>query len=268
MPTATALPPLPTAARPGSEENPFRFLLAQPDGEDPEGTVAMLQELLSDRTGLAVEVKVSTRYSDALQALCDGTAVAALLDAFAYLAATEQGCAEPLFRVERSSTPVQSVLVAAADRIFSIENFHDRTFCRSSAESLAGWIEPALALRAAGIDPFADLREVVDAGSDEDVLALIAAGRCDVGAAAYETPLPEGVEVIAELPPVPGDTIALSARLDGDTRALLIDVLRQTQDALAAALGADQLRPADDTEFDGLRGLLAGAGVDALSLSQ
>jgi phosphonate transport system substrate-binding protein len=228
----------------------------------------MLEGPLSDRTGLAVEVKVSTHYSDALQALCDGTAVAVSLDAFAYLAAAGQGCAEPLFQVERSGTPARSKLVAAADRIFSIENFRDRTFCRAGADSLAGWIEPALALRAAGIDPFADLREVVDAGSDEDVLALIAAGRCEVGALAYEAALPEGVEVIAELPPVPGDTIALSARLDGDTRALLIDVLRQAQDDLAVALGADELRPADDTEFDRLRELLAGAGVDVLALAQ
>ncbi len=266
----TPLPPLPTLPHPGSEGNPLRWVLVSPQAE---GDAAALEESLLSETALNVEITLSDRYADAYRALCDGTAALVSLDAFSYLAAAAQGCGELLLQVERDgSTSAQGQLVAAAERIFSLPNFRDRVFCRADASSVSGWIVPMLALQAEGVDPFTDLQDVVDAGSDEEVLRLIVEGRCDVGATMLGAEAllddPRAVDVIAELPPVPTDVLVLAPPLDADTRAVLVDWLRQHGDEVAVLLGADALRQADDVAFDPLRTLLNEAGVKVATLAR
>lgn len=271
IPVATPLPPLPTLPRPGSEDNPLQWVLVQPAPQD-EASAAALAERLTDEAALNIEIVLGDRYADAYRALCGGTAAVVSLDAFSYLVVAAQGCGELLFQTEQDGhISTQGQIVAAADRIFSPPNIRDRIFCRPDALSVSGWIVPMLALQAEGIDPFTDLQDVVDAGSDEEVLRLIAEGRCDVGATALGAQAllddPQAVDVIAELPPVPSDVLVLSSRLDADTRAVLIDLLRQHRDEVAALLGADALREADIAAFGALRALLDEAGVAVIALA-
>lgn len=271
IPPPTPLPPLPTLPRPGSEANPLLWVLVSPQAE--EGDAAVLEERLISEADLSVEIVLSDRYAEAFRALCDGRAALVSLDAFSYLAAATQGCGELLFQTERDgTTSTQGQLVAAAGRIFSIPNFRDRVFCRTDALSVSSWIVPMLALQAEGVNPFNDLQDVVDAESDDEVLRLIVEGRCDVGATALgaEARLddPQAVDVIAELPPVPTDVLVLASRLDADTRAVLVDWLRQHSDEVAALLGADALREGDDAAFDALRTLLDEAGVEVAALAR
>jgi len=268
---ATPLPPLPTLPRPGSADNPLRWVLVQPAPPD-EASSAALAERLTAEAALNIEIVLSDRYADAYRALCDGMAAVVSLDAFSYLAAAAQGCGELLFQSEQDGhISTQGQVVAAADRIFSLPNIRDRVFCRPDALSISGWIVPMLALRAEGVDPFTDLQDVVDAGSDEEVLRLIVEGRCDVGATTLGAQAllddPQAVDVIAELPPVPSDVLVLSSRLDADTRAVLIDLLRQHRSEVAALLGADALREADIAAFGALQALLDEAGIEVAALA-
>ncbi len=271
-PTSTFLPPLPTLPAPGSEENPLQFMLAVPEGGD-EAAAQALAGVFLDETGLAVEVRLIERQAEGYRALCDGSAVVASLDALGYLAAQEAGCGEALFQTEiDGEVEAQSQLVGGVNRVFSVTNFGDRAFCRSDARSVTGWIIPALALRAYGVDPSADLGEVIDAGDDEAVLAMIGARECDVGATAVgaEESLddPAAIDVIELLPPVPYDVLAVSSRLDAPARAVLADFFREHEIEIAGLLGVDRLRAPDEGRFDPLRLLIEAAGVDVLALGE
>ncbi len=220
-----------------------------------------------------IEVTVSGQIADAYQALCDGSAAVVSLDAFSYLAASQAGCGEALYQtVVDGDVATQGQLVAAAGKVFNLNNFRSRVFCRTDALSVSGWIMPELAMQANGIDPFTDLKDVINAGSDAEVLNDIVAGRCEVGATAagaeQQLSDPSRIDVIQVLDPVPTDVVAVSSGLSSDLRAQLVDLLNQHETEIASLVGADSLQDPDDAAFTALQTLLDQAGVDLNALSQ
>ena len=268
-PTVTVAPSLPELPEPIGADSLLLIFVA-PRVEAME--VQPLIDSLTDKANMPIEIRLSARYAEAYEALCNGTAALATLDAFGYLAASEAGCGETLYQLEKDGErAAQTQLVAEANRIFSITNFYNRTFCRVGPPSAAGWIVPAMALRAAGIDPFADLKGVVEAGDDRAVLEMILARQCDAGATALgaEAALedPAAIDVIEVLPPVPYDVLVVSTRLENGARAALEDFLRLNRDQVAAVHGAGALRDPDDELFNPLRLLAEAAGVDIRALT-
>ncbi|HEC22546.1 MAG TPA: hypothetical protein ENI95_06485 [Chloroflexi bacterium] len=276
FPTATPLPPLPTTSPVGSAGNPLVILLVTPEAAGQSGELGELGDTLSEEAELSVEVRQTESYAEAYRALCRGEAQVVSLNAFAYLAASEEGCGEALYLLDQGDEPpVQGQLIGSAVySIFSVEAFRGRTFCRADAFSVPGWILPALALRAHGIDPFSDLAGVVDAGSDDEVIRLIDQRECEVGATALGAEEdvrglndPEALLILEELPPVPDDVIVLSSQVDEFTQALLSDLLREHREELAGILGVEALSPFDEEAFSGLQTLIQAAGVDIPALA-
>ncbi len=250
--------------------NALRFVLVSDVPGAPDE--ASLSSAFTESAGVNVEVVVSRRYADAYWALCDGTAAVVSLDAFSYLAASASGCVDLIYQAQKDGeVGTQGQLIATANRVFNISNFRDRVYCRVDASSANTWIVPGLVLKVNGIDPFTGLERVVDAGSDDEVLREVAERRCDVGATTAGAELDfvdaDAIDVVRLLPLVPYDVIVLSTRLDPDTRALLIDVLRQNKDSLADLLGAEALVEGDDDLFTDLRSLVENAGVDVAALA-
>jgi ABC-type phosphate/phosphonate transport system substrate-binding protein len=273
VPTITPLPPLPTIAPAGSANNPLVLTLVTDDREEMASGADALAASLSDGTGLTVELRLVTSYNEALRSLCDGSSAGAALDAFGYLAAVGEGCGSGLYRAEIDGQAAEvGQLVADAGRVFTLVNFPDRVFCRVDALSAYGWLTPMLIMEANGIDPYQDLAGIVDAGTDAEVLRLIAEGTCDTGAtrAGAEAALddPASVDIVQMLPPIPYETFLLSNRLTVDQRALLTDILRQNQGGLASLMHADNLAPFSDEDFTDLQSLLAASGIDLLVLSK
>lgn len=273
VPTPTALPPLPTVPPPGSTESPLVVVLVEPPSGNGLRNVDALAEDLADEAGLAVVIQVVDSYQDAYQALCLGHAAAAALNAFSYLAAREQGCAEGLLVAELDGeTATQGQLVAAAAQVFSLGNFRGQVFCRPGGVTTNGWILPGLAMRQEQIDPFTQLAGIVEATDDADVLRRIGAAECLVGATAAGAegtlPDPAVVDVIQVLPSVPNEAIAVSAGLNDAIRAVLSDALADRADDLAQSLRVDAFVSMDDAAYDDLAALIAGAGVDVTALGE
>ena len=169
-PAPTPLPPLPTVVPLGSADNPVVLLFVSPDGDDALSAARSLSDDASE-DDMIIEVRIAESYAEALQALCDGTAHLVSLNAFAYLAASQNGCGEALYLLEQDGELVQrsQMLTAIGRNVWSVEGFTGRAFCRADESSVVGWIIPSLVLRSRGVDPFNDLWAVVDSGSDEEL---------------------------------------------------------------------------------------------------
>lgn len=276
VPTATPLPPLPTVPAPGSQDNPFALLLVAPQAD--QRAAQTLGNAIAAASGSAVRVELAQSYADVYRALCSGEADIASLDAFSYLAASERGCGIVLYIAERDGqTATQAQLIAdARTAVRTVRDFNGERFCRPGPDSVLGWVIPSLVLRANGVDPFSDLIEVLDAGSDANVIRMVHDGQCEVGATtlgAEESVQgledPARIRIVDNtLAPVPNDAIVLSLQLDERSQAVLKDVLRPYLDELATLLGAESLQEASEDNYADLRDLFEAAGVDVLSLAQ
>jgi phosphonate transport system substrate-binding protein len=274
VPLPTPLPPLPTSPPPGSEKNPLILLFVAEDQSSIEQTGEALAEALAEETELIVQAQFTDSYAEARAALCSGKAHLAPLDAFGYLAVSQGGCAGLLYIAEISGERYTrgQMLTVAGKQVYSVVGFKGFRFCRPSSKSVSGWIVPSLSLRANGLNPLTDLYSVVDTETDEGVIKSLLDFRCDVGASTLgaEQGLPNAnrIKIIAELPPVPNVTLALSLRLDADMRALMIDTLRKHQDELAELMGADTIFEASESDYADLRKLAEDARLDLVGMSE
>ncbi len=273
IPVPTPLPPLPTLPPPGSADNPLVILLVTPEAASLQDGAQALSSQLSDEAGLSLVLRLTDAYAEARRALCDRAVVAVSLDAFSYLAASRDGCGTAAYVLEREGAVATRGQFLARDAF--LPQSYRGVFCRPDGQSLNGWVMPTLTLRARGVDTFTDMYSIVDAGSDEEVVRLIEAGQCGLGATtagAHEEvrglAFPERLLVLEELAPVPNEALVFSSALDEPMRALVQDLAAAHLDDLAALLGGEALRPVDDSAFSDLRDLLAGAGVDPSDLSQ
>jgi ABC-type phosphate/phosphonate transport system substrate-binding protein len=277
-PAPTPLPPLPTVAPLGSQDNPLVMLFVTPDPEEVLTAAGVLSDRLSSGD-VVVDVQLTQSYAEAYHAICDGSAQVVSLNAFATLAAQEAGCGEALYVLEvDEETATQGQMITAVGRnVFTVEGFRGQIFCRPSANSVEGWIIPGLTMQTRGLDPLADLAGVVDSGSDEDVVNMIYSRECNVGAttlgAHEDIPNPNPTRsgrilVIEELVPVPHDAVLLTTSVGDSVRALLLDLLHQSEDDIAGLLGADALAGVDEETFAALADLFDDAGVSAAAMSE
>lgn len=273
IPAPTPLRPLPTVPAPGSDQNPYVFLFAIPNPEGAEAAAEALGDAMSSVSGLTVEVQVTDSYGDALTALCEHQSIGTSLDAFTYLAAASGGCGTVLSVLEHDGQTASRGQFLARDAF--LPQSYRGVFCRPDGASLNGWIIPALTLRARGVNPTTDLFSIVDAGSEEEVVRMIDAGECGLGATTFGAEatvrglqFPERIRVLEQLAPVPNDVLVISSLVDQDTRETLTDLLTGQSSELAAMMGGSALQPATDALFSDLRALFADAGVDPVALSE
>lgn len=274
-PTPAAIVPSSTStpALAGSAENPLSLLLVSQD--PPSG--ASLAQALSEAGEVSITLNFAESYAEALDALCTDQADVVSLNAFGYLVAQERGCGEATYILEQNGdiTTQGQVLVNVLQGGLSLEGTRGQAFCRESRSSLSGWVIPSITLRTRGLDPFSDLGEVIDAGDDETVVHMLYAGECAFAATALDAEeaiddleYPGRIALVEELTPVPNDVLVVSARLDEQSRAITLDLLRQHRGVLAEALGADGLLQVPEGAFFDLEALLGEAGVDPVTMGQ
>jgi phosphonate transport system substrate-binding protein len=240
---------------------------------------------ISEITGYTIVTNVATEYAGVITAMCNGEAHVGALNTFGYVLANEQGCADVgLTSVRFGTTTYAGQVITRADSgISSIEDLAGKTFCRPDPLSTSGWIIPSLALRAVGLDPEADLAQIVDAGGHDGVVTAVYNGDCDAGSTfvdarsniADEYPdVNEVVIVIAESPPIPNDTISFIPSMPEDVRANIVAAFLElagddaSRELLNSVYRWDGLQEVDDTFYDAFRQQLDAAGLDITDLSQ
>lgn len=268
----------------GTPENPIimSFVPSQDSQEVLAGAEA-IGERIAEITGYTIETNVATEYAGVITAMCNGEAHVGALNTFSYVLASGQECADVALSSVRFGTNYYSAqLITRADSgITSIEDLAGKTFCRPDPLSTSGWIIPSLALIAAGIDPEADLAEIVDAGGHDAVVTAVYNGDCDAGStfvdarSNVEDELPdvkEQVVVIVESPPIPNDTISYIPDMPEEVKetltAAFIEMTENEEDAalLNEVYSWESLEPVDDSFYDAFRQQLDAAGLDITDL--
>lgn len=279
-PHPTAVPePTAEPSTLGTAEDPIIWVLVP--SQDAEAVLAGAEDItaaIEASSGLIVEPIVSTDFTAAVEAMCNGEAHMGALNTFNYIVAHERGCADVGLVSLRFGTAFYAgqVITRPDTGITSIADLAGHTFCRPDPTSTSGWIIPSIAMRAEGIDPEVDLLEIVDAGGHDGVVIAVINGDCDAGSTFVdartnvEEEFPDVMEqviVIAESAPIPNDTISFHPDMDAAVREALVTALLALNDTeegladLAAVYSWSGLEATDDTFYDGFRQQLEAAGM-------
>ncbi len=272
----------------GSEENPIIWSFV-PSGE-MERVAAGAQsvaDLLYEKTGLHISTNVATEYAGVIEALSSDPPEAhmASLATFAYVLAADRGVAEAaLVSVRYGSPTYNGQIIARKDSgITKVSDLKGRTFVRPDPLSTSGWIIPMLTMRTAGVNPDTDLREIVDAGSHESVVAALYAGDVDAGATyvdartRIEEDYPDVMEkvVLIELTEdIPNDGVQFSPVVPEDLRERIVNALveiaetEEGKEALKTAYQWSGLERHDDTFYDRFRQELQASGLSIEDLQE
>lgn len=265
----------------GSEENPIIWSFV-PSGE-MERVAAGAQsvaDLLYEETGLYIATNVATEYAGVIEALASDPPEAhmASLATFAYVMAADRGVAEAaLVSVRYGSPTYNGQIIAGADSgIRKVSDLKGRTFGRPDPLSTSGWIIPMLTMRAAGIDPEKDLKEIVDAGSHDSVVAAVYNGDVDAGASYVDArtrieddhpDVMEKVVVIELTEDIPNDGVQFVPSMPQELRDKIVNALlkivetEEGKEALDKAYQWAALEKHDDTFYDPFRQVLQASGL-------
>jgi phosphonate transport system substrate-binding protein len=270
----------------GTEENPIVWAVV-PSGETErvvtgfESVAALIQEA----TGLYIQPLVATEYAGVIEAMCSDPPQAQMgsLATFAYILASERGCAEAeLVAVRFGSATYNGQIFTRVDSgINSVSDLAGKTFCRSDPLSTSGWIIPSITMRANGVEPDTDLAQIVDAGSHDAAVAGVYNGDCDAGSSfvdarsSIEEDYPDVMDVIKVIEvsvDIPNDGVQYAPSMTREMRdqinnaLIAISETESGQEALEIAYDWTELQVIDDGFYDPFRQLLDAAGVNVEEL--
>lgn len=272
----------------GTEENPIIWAFV-PSGE-MERVAAGAQsvaDLLHDKTGLYFDTNVATEYAGVIEALASDPPEAhmASLATFSYVMAADRGVAEAALVSVRYGSPTYNgqIIVRADSGITKVSDLKGKTFGRPDPLSTSGWIIPMLTMRAAGVNPETDLREIVDAGSHDSVVAAVYNGDVDAGATYVDArtrieddhpDVMEKVVVIEVTEDIPNDGVQFVSSMPQDMRDKIVKALleiaetEEGKEALKTAYQWSALAEHDDTFYDPFRQVLQAAGLSIDELQE
>ena len=263
----------------GTEENPIIWALVP--SQDADAVLSGAEEIaatIEADTGLIVVPVVTTDFSAAVEAMCNGEAHMGALNTFNYVLANARGCADVgIVSVRFGSNFYSGQVITLADSgITGIADLAGKTFCRPDPTSTSGWVIPSIAMQAEGIDPETDLAEIVDAGGHDGVVLAVYNGDCDAGSTFVDArsnieeeypDVTEKVVVVAESAPIPNDTISFSPDLPADVVSAITASLLGLNDTdaglevLNTVYSWSGLEATTDSFYDGFRQQLEAAGM-------
>ena len=270
----------------GTEDNPIVWAFV-PSGDTQEIAAGgkEVADMIYEKTGLVVEASVATEYAGVIEALSSNppSAHMASLATFAYVVAADRGVAEAELVSVRYGRPFYDgqILASVDSGINSLADLKGKTFARPDPLSTSGWIIPALTMRAAGVNPDTDLKQIVDAGGHPSVVTAIYNGDADAGATfvdartAIQEDYPDvmdKVKVIEVSAPIPNDGVQFQSDVPAEIREKIVNALLEIaadekgKEALNKAYSWTALEKHQDDFYDPFRQVLQAAGVDAASL--
>jgi phosphonate transport system substrate-binding protein len=291
----------PTSAPPGTIENPL--VVALLPGSSSNGTRVeagkAFAEQLSEVTGYTFVVVAPDSYAKLVEAMGKGNAHVAVLSAYAYALAYEEGYASAAFaRVDSEEKAYGAQFIArtdagfksyfdtergenTADAVTALSQFRDKKPCWPDEVSSSGYVIPAgiLAHNEIPLRTAAILQ-----GQPTVVRAVYVGGICDFGATyidarAFPSILDEypdvidEVQVIWRIPPViPYEVLAVDQNLPPEIDLAIRDALfrlsgmQAGRQVLGQAYGIDEWERITDEFYSEFRLYLDASGVDLDSL--
>ncbi len=272
----------------GSEENPIIWSFV-PSGEMERVSAGAqsVADLLHEKTGLFFSTNVATEYAGVIEALSSDPPEAhmASLATFAYVMAADRGVAQAALVSMRFGSPTYNgqIITRADSGIKSISDLKGKTFARPDPLSTSGWIIPMLTMKAAGINPETDLKEIIDAGSHDSVVAAVYNGDVDAGATYVDArtriekdhpDVMEKVVVIEVTADIPNDGVQFSPVVPQEIRDKIVNALLEIaqtdegKEALKTAYQWSGLKKIDDSFYDRFRQVLQASGMSIEDLTK
>ncbi|RCW41527.1 phosphate/phosphite/phosphonate ABC transporter substrate-binding protein [Paenibacillus prosopidis] len=203
-----------------------------------EAKAKPLEQLLSDKLGIPVEVSISTDYNTIIEAMASKKVDIGFLPPTAYVLAKEKGAAEVILQAQRfgvqddTGAPTdqlvdfyKSMIIVKKDSdIKSIADLKGKKIAYQNVTSSAGFVWPAGLLLENSLDPLKDVSGVTVKGHDQGVIAVL---NGDVDAAAifqdarnvvskdYPTVF-EDTRVLEFTAPIPNDTISVRSDMNAE----------------------------------------------------
>lgn len=174
-PTSAASTPTPpeqisTISAPplGSVENPIIWMFVpSPAGEFTEinNSMKVVAANFKDFSGgLELKPIPAPDQRSIIDALCQGEAHIGTFSTFAYLAASEQGCAQSklIWNAFENITYTGIMFVRGDSGFSDISDLAGKKLCIVSYDSMSSWLLPSLEMRANGIDPEDHFGEIIE----------------------------------------------------------------------------------------------------------
>jgi len=190
-----------------------------------------VKEYLSEELGMPVELKVTSDYTAAIEAMKYGHIDMAWFGPFSYILAVDEAGAEAIVNGVRRSdgkSDYHSIIIARADSgIKSLSDLKGKSFAFVDPASTSGNLMPRKILIEAGINPEEDFSRYYYAGTHNAVEYAVANGNVDAGADSdnsYNRMVAEGEidpkvnKVIYTSESIPGSPIAVRGNLPEDLK--------------------------------------------------
>jgi phosphonate transport system substrate-binding protein len=266
-----SLAPLPTDI--GSASNPIIITwVPTSDLSKMQSANTAITNVLEQKTGFKFKSSIAKTQIEAVDAIGNGNAQIAWLDAFSYVAAKKRyNITLGLVGLRNGKDSTTSEIIVSTS-IASIAELKGKTFCVADRQSLTDFVVPSIILNANGIDPQKDLR-ITETRSAIETVRAIYNRTCDAGAVSASVrddarqemaDLMTRIQVLDTSPIIPNHAVVISNNLAADKRNVIVRVLEDLPSATLATHPylIDSLAPRDDKLYDRLRDLFTKAGVN------
>lgn len=211
----------------GTEERPIQVLFVPSvDAQIIVSGGEIMDQALTDATGLEFEVSVPTSYAATIEEMCaNPTDTMGFIPAFGYVLASQLCQVDVAFKAVRFGWGVYwaQFLVPRESDIASIEDLDGLAWAYPDPGSTSGFLFPSVALDEAGVEP----GETVEAGGHPQAALAVYSGEADFATTFFSPPLIEGGEwQVGDDPEIPDEVVESCAPTDegelwcGDYRVL------------------------------------------------
>ncbi len=205
-PTATPVPTEPPKL--GSAEHPIKVLFVpSTDVDFMVSSGDLIEQALSDATGLVFEVSVPTSYAATIEEMCASpTDTIGFIPAMGYALANKTCGVEPGLAAARYGWNVYwaEFIVARDSEFQTLADLEGATWGFGEVTSTSGYLYPKALLEDMGIT----VGEQVETGGHGQTVNAVYNGEVDFGTVFFSPPLlPEGSWQIGDSPDVPDDVV-------------------------------------------------------------
>lgn len=191
----------------GTEERPIQVLFVP--SVDAQVIVAggeVMDEALTEATGLEFEVSVPTSYAATIEEMCANPGdTMGFIPAFGYVLASQLCQVDVAFKAVRFGWGVYwaQFLVPRDSEVESLEDLAGLSWAYPDPGSTSGFLFPSVSLDEAGVEP----GETVESGGHPQAALAVYNGEVDFATTFFSPPLTDPAWEIGDPPDVPDDVV-------------------------------------------------------------
>jgi phosphonate transport system substrate-binding protein len=243
-----------------------------------------LVDILRRELGMEIQPFVATDYAGVVEALRSNKLDVAFLSPAPYVLAKNEADIRVILKSERKGIPFYyaAIIVRSDSGIKTLGDLRGRSFAFGDVLSTTGNVFPRKMLKAHGIDPMRDFKQVFFSGGHDATVLAVLNGKVDAGATYANSP--DGadtawmrylkdpqelaqIRALAYSEPIPADNLVVSGRLDralsNKIETVFLELSRDPagKKMLRELYHIDGFVPATDRDYDSVRSAFAEAGI-------